>query len=508
MKNLPAPNAPKDMRQLNEQLGEKTKSHVEANIVPMEIESTSEKLGKKITKSETLSTSPPKESPSAKLSPPLHPSGKINYPPETIYYHASKGHFLVNLGQRFRTFSKRKPVHTGLSRYVQEQTGASKRDADEEAKELLDSAEVDRAVDWCGAIAGYPSGLHHDHKQMTMLITEGPMLVNPSPGDCPLLDSVFTQAFPVDDARTVFLGWLAQGIDAVRKNTHQAAPMMVLAGPIKAGKSLIAWIAQQCLGGRIANPSTAWTGTLPWNDDLAASELLLIDDNRASTDIRDRRNLGARFKESIYAPAVTINKRNSSSLSLRPVWRVLICCNETPENLSVIPPLDTDNEDKISLLQTFPVSLPVDTSSPEGKTELQQRIRTELPAFLHKLQQLQIPDHLHDSRSGVRAWKDKILLARLHQISPEGQLESIIRQGGLDLSHDGQWLTAAEVRNNLIHSSQGDHARDLLKSTTCTGRYLARLIEQKSEIVTDRRTYQGTNQYLITLSHDHGGEVE
>ena len=447
------------------------------------------------------------------LTPPLHQTSK-GYAPESVYYLAGKGHYLIDQGKRFRTFSKRKPVITGVVRYLRSQ-GADKRDADEMARELVDDAEVDRAVDWCGKIAGYPAGLHHDSADMAMLITEGPHLPEPRPGDLPLLTGILAEAFPDDDARVVFLGWLKGAVKAVRSNSHQAAPMMVLAGPVKAGKSLIAWIVSECLGGRTANPSTAWSGTLPWNDDLAAAELLLIDDNRASSDIRDRRNLGARFKESIYAPVVQINKRNATSLSLRPVWRVLICCNETPDNLSVIPPLESDTVDKVSLLRTAPVTLPVDTSTPEGKVELQALIRGELPAFLDYLEKLEIPPHLRDSRAGVRAWQDPELLRRLHEISPEGQLEGMIRQGGLAIATGERvWMTAAQVRELLMDSTHRDHARELLKNTQSVGRYLSRLAAQGSPFITNTRTYRGTAQYEMHLPEEmpdeqpEGGVVE
>ena len=46
-----------------------------------------------------------------------------------------------------------------------------------------------------------------------------------------------------------------------------------------------------------------------------------------------------------------MNKRNCSSITIRPVWRVMICTTDNPENLLVLPPIGNDIADKITLLK-------------------------------------------------------------------------------------------------------------------------------------------------------------
>ena len=469
----------------------------------------------KPSESQTCSTSPPvggqKTSKSSEHAPLPHQAEnqQRTFTPEGIFYLASKGQFIVDVGKRFRVYGRKKPVLTGLRRHLEDEVGTPE-EAKERANYIIDCIEIDRAVDWMGIIAGFPRGLHKDRKGQALLIMEGPDIPSAVAGECPTFDDIFGQAFTNPTAKTTFLGWLKGGVEAIRANVHQPAPMMVLAGSVNAGKSLFAWIAQQVLGGRTANPSTAWTGALPWNDDLAAAELLLVDDNRASTDIRDRRNFGAKFKEFIYSPEVSINKRNNTSVSLRPVSRVLVCCNETAENLSVIPPLESDLEDKIALIHFQKITLPIDTSTPEGKTELQRRIRAELPAFLHQLEQLEIPESLRDTRAGVRAWKDPMLIASLRELSPEGRLETLLAHGmATDVFHlapgESKWMAASEVQRALIDSDNRSQALDLLKHDTSCGRYLSRIYADKSLYVTDRRINNGQTQY--SLSRPKGGKV-
>ncbi|MBK1835674.1 hypothetical protein [Roseibacillus ishigakijimensis] len=448
---------------------------------------------------ETCPTTPPEEK-------------RASFAPEGIFYLSSNGHYLVDTGKRYSDFARKKPVQFGLRRYLEEHEGVSADEAKERANHLLDCASVDRAVDWCGSIAGYKRGLRHDRKGLAMLIMEGPDIPAAIAGECPTIKSILSQAFPEADALNTLLGWLKGGVAAIRSGIHHPAPMLVLAGEVNAGKSLLAWIVQQCFGGRVANPATVWTGNTIWNDDLLGSELLCIDDNQSATDIRSRKNFGARFKEAVYASEVNINTRNRSTMSLRPVWRVLVCCNQTPENLSVIPPLDSDTCDKIALLHFKKATLPVDTSTPEGKEELQHMIRSELPAFLHHLEEFTVPEHLKDSRAGVVAWKDPELVASLHDISPEGRLETMIHhameKGFFGLAPgESQWMAAMDVENILTERENpvSQQAKELLKHDTNCGRYLSRMAESNCQLVTEDKTTNGRKHYLI--HRPGGGEV-
>ena len=279
-----------------------------------------------------------------------------------------------------------------------------------------------------------------------------------------------------------------------------------MAGPAKAGKSLLAHIVTKCFGGRTANPMTAWSGQLPWNDNLLAAELLLIDDSVTSTDPRARKHFGSRFKESIYAGDVEINTRRKSSLSLRPVWRVMVCCNETPENLSVIPPLEEGIEDKIILLKVSPVNTPMPARAVEEKEAFAAALTDELPAFLHHLDSFEVPCHLSDSRSGVTAWKDPELLRAVTEISPEKSLESLIAlaiaKGHFpEINQGGKWMSAVAVQSILQDrdSPTSSQAFTLLKHAPNCGRYLATLGRHRSPYVSGDRPkiIKGTTHYLI-----------
>ncbi|NBN93136.1 MAG: hypothetical protein EBV35_04825, partial [Betaproteobacteria bacterium] len=63
----------------------------------------------------------------------------------------------------------------------------------------------------------------------------------------------------------------------------------------------------------------------------------------------------------------------------------MVCCNDTPEALNIIPPLDSDLSDKVILLHVAKIKPHVDTSTPEGRRQYQKMLETELPAFVAML---------------------------------------------------------------------------------------------------------------------------
>lgn len=449
-------------------------------------------------KDRTHSTSPPD-------------TDKLTFDPERVFYATESGSYLVDTGTHYRTYGRKSPIVAGIKRHLRA-TGHSENDLKDLVTHHLENIELDRACDWTGGLAGHRRGIML-REGRKFLITDEPDMIEPAPGDWPLIENILTQAFPDDDSRSVFLGWLKGGVDAVCKQAHQPAPMVVLAGEANAGKSLIAHITKIILGGRSGSPMTAWTGKLPWNDDILRTELLLIDDSVSSTDPRARKAFGSNFKESIYAGDVSINTRRKSSLSLRPVWRVMVCCNETPENLSVIPPLEDGIEDKIILLKVSRIKTPMPAGTVDEQIAFSAAIRAEMPAFIYQLVGFTIPAHLTDSRSGVTAWKDQSLLDAVMEISPEKRLENLIAlavgKGFFDLAPgESKWMPAAEVQSKLEDrdSPTASQAQTLLRFHATCGRGLAHLAKHGSPFVNATRIFQGTAQYLIT--RPEGGEVE
>jgi hypothetical protein len=422
----------------------------------------------------------------AALNPPPT-STSTSFAPEDVFYDQPSGKYFVKNGKGYDMHGKKGPLVTGLARYLSPEYEDAKGLA-AAVKATLADRELDGGVQWSGTIAGHRQGLSTDPEGKRMLVLSEAVLPRRGPGECETIMGILDGAFPNTTAFEVFLSWLAGRYKAVRDHTHIPSPMLVMAGEINSGKSLIAWIASQCLGGRTANPYAAWSGGMLWNDDLIGAEMLLVDDCAGTTDIRARRAFGAAFKEAMYPHIVQLRKRHASSISVRPVWACVVCCNDTPEALQIIPPLDADMADKVILLHVAGVKLPVDTSSPAGKTAMQQIIRRELPAFVATLEEWETPPHLHDSRSGIVAWRDPDLLDSVDANSPARRVETLLR---VAIEHRGIWadlpreLTAIEIETRLTESGSPvrDQARSLFHWHGACGAALARLAKMDRGLV-------------------------
>lgn len=425
------------------------------------------------------------------------------FSPKDVFYDAPGGKYLVKVGKSYFTFGKAGPVLTGMTRHL---APKYKNPADLQiaVAGALRNRELDGAVQWVGDIAGHTQGIHEDHNGLPILVKSEAQPPKAVPGECPVISNILDSAFADPLALGVLMAWISTRYRAVCSHVHVPAPMLVLAGEVNSGKSLLAWIVSQVLGGRTANPYSAWSGGTLWNDDLVGSELLLVDDCSASTDIRARRNFGAAFKESIYPHMVQLRKRNVSAITVRPVWCVMVCCNDTPEALQIIPPLDSDLSDKVAMLHVHQVEMPVDTSTPEGRTVLQSMIRAELPAFCDQLINWIVPEELRDKRSGVLAWRDPILADAVEAHSPAKRLEDLLATA---IENRSLWgdipreFTAAEIESRLLEqgSTVRDQARTLFTWHGACGSALSKLTKMGSEIVEKgtRDNSRGIQQYWV-----------
>ena len=432
----------------------------------------------------------------------------IPFSPAHIFYESSSGKYFVDVGRNYRAYGRRAPVVRGVAEYLENNESDNDGEVEkfmDRANEIVASIEVKQAVDWAGGIAGYKKGIVL-FEEFTALITSEPKLIKPKKDTFPVISGILFEGLGEGIQRDVFLGWLSVALKAVIAGKHQPGQLLCLAGQANTGKSLYSKIVSCVLGGRVGDPHAAWTSSIVWNDELVKAELLVIDDSVASTDPRARRALAARFKEAIYASNVQLRKRNVSSLCVRPVWRVMICCNENSEALQIIPPIDEDLSDKVSLLRVGKITPVEDTSTPEGRERFWALIEKELPAFVDHLLNFKIPDELKDSRAGVCAYRDSDLENAVVELSPEKCLEEMLvcmlSRGYLDIDPgESRKFTAIELQGLLteVGSPVSEQARKLLLgwSSAC-GVYLGKLAKLRPNMVAKAGLTQGTQKWKIT----------
>lgn len=199
--------------------------------------------------------------------------------------------------------------------------------------------QLQQNADYCGGLAGYESR-YYEINESRVLVTESPRLIPPTHGDWPLLRGILDGMFNhggIDQTPYVY-GWLKKALETVYEQRWSPGQALAFAGPPESAKSLFQRIITVMLGGRSSNPYQYMTGKTTFNADLFRTEHLMIEDQAESTDIRARRNFGARIKEIAANQDQHCHGKNKEALTLRPRWRLTISLNDDPERMQVLPP--------------------------------------------------------------------------------------------------------------------------------------------------------------------------
>ncbi len=368
-------------------------------------------------------------------------------------------------------------------------SGISTRPAD---GEMLSPADVEilriqdhESVSYSGALAGYREGLYAQNG-LSILVTDGPRLIEPMPGDWPVLRAVFDAVLrdPDHDQLAVFYGWLHTAATALRQGDLMPGQALVLAGPARCGKSLLQNLITDMLGGRSAKPYSFMTGGTQFNSELFKAEHLMIEDEAPSTDFRSRRNLGNFFKQLTVNEDQRLHAKGRDALMLKPFWRVSISLNDEPEDLHVLPPIDSSLEDKMILLRAYRRDLPMPASTVAERKRFGDTLRGELPAFLHwLLTSYSIPEELRFERFGVRHFHHPDLLAMLREISNEARLMELINR-----YLDGPFEGSASDLEATLFAHAPHQTRTLLSFNGAAGAYLAKLAREPNARVRKHRT--------------------
>jgi hypothetical protein len=375
--------------------------------------------------------------------------------------------------------------------------------------ELIDDAlcfvRVANYVEWQGAIAGYQIGIHEDSDSgRKFLVTRSPAIIEGVQGSWELIGRVLDGLFDDEDYPeqcASVIAWIQQARENVKRGVRRPLPALAMIGPINAGKTLALEVIRMVLGGRSAAAYRSLTNDNGFNSDIIGAELLTVDDQMASRDPRARVRFGQAIKSQLFAASIRVEGKHRAAFSARPVHALAIALNDEPQHVHVLPEMDASLADKISLIKTGRAGfLPGET---DDRDILMNRIRQELPAFIHYLESYEIPEHLRNSRTGARAWQHPAIMAMLEEISPEGRLFELVQQCKLDdkcRQADGTWrMTSAQIQHALMEDpATKQSARPLISWNGAVGTYMRRLIDKGQPGVSDGGQRQGIQTWRLT----------
>ncbi|WP_009959269.1 hypothetical protein [Verrucomicrobium spinosum] len=371
-------------------------------------------------------------------------------------------------------------------------TASAKHEVASEFEEYATMVQSHRPVGYAGPLAGHCKGLRRVNGQM-ILVTTDPCLPQPMPGPWPVMHALIEGLFasPEHDQRVYLYGWLQCAIQALHAHWRKAGQVLVMAGPVKSGKSLFQKVITQLLGGRECRPYGYMTGATDFNADMFGCEHLRLDDENGNTDIKARRQFGARIKELLYGHEQRLHGKHKDALLLDPVWRMSVALNEEPENMQVLPPLDDSLEDKLMILRAARCPMPMPTGSLEEESAFWSTLMNELPHFTHfLLHEFEIPAALRDSRSGIRHWHHPELLQSIRELSSEVRFLALVDRALLTLHLQECWEgTANDLEAQLLAIPDvRSEAQRILYFPNACGTFLGRL----ARLCPDRVQHQNT----------------
>lgn len=296
--------------------------------------------------------------------------------------------------------------------------------------------EINERIQYFGPVAGRAPGYYEDNGNR-IIVDRGPIIIPEEPGKWGTLQDIIQGLLASGETKEVgktqldtFYGWLRSSIVALRAGKRQSQQVLVICGPEDCGKSLLQHLITHFLGGRSAKAHRYFSGQTTFNGDMLGAEHLIIEDDYMPSDMKSRLALGAQFKQfAVGTEAVSFNAKFQQAINLRAFFRVSVTCNDEPENLMVLPPLNGDIGNKILILKATRFPMPMPTVSAEDKEKFWNALYSEIPAFLFwLLNEFELPVERLDRRYGVSSWVHPAILEKVAETTPEDALLALIEK--------------------------------------------------------------------------------
>jgi hypothetical protein len=388
---------------------------------------------------------------------------------------------------------------------------AAAQGTNSEVEKCLLEIQDKQGVAYVGPLAGHMAGVYPTGDNR-ILVINSPRFITPQPGQWPTLAALFEGMF-LDgelDQRPYFYGWLKNGLESFRQRRWKASQLFAMAGPAGSGKSLTQNLITAIFGGRSSKPYQFMMGGTQFNSHMFGSEHLMLEDESESVDIRSRRHFAANIKTILTGRDQNCHAKHREALILNPIWRMSLSLNDDPERLQVLPPLDSDVRDKIIIVKVRKCEMPMATGSSRDDERFWNQMVSELPAFVHYLDNWGVPEAVADSRYGIGSFHHPEIVEKLEQTSPELRLlefidrelfsrtDRIYQEAGRE-----PWEgTAVELETRLTNypSQITNEARKLLTWQNSCGTYLGRLQDSQNGQALGRITSRKRNgQTLWTI---------
>jgi hypothetical protein len=282
--------------------------------------------------------------------------------------------------------------------------------------------------------SGRCAGVHSENGY-DYLVMRSPTVIKPRKGDWGTIKKLLTHMFDHSPQQLdVFYGWTSASAKAFRndgKRQSKFSPCQFLhiIGEVNSGKTLLLDnILPHLLGGRSTNADSMFSEYgAAFNSDLFQCELLFLDDTSVLLpDFKSRSKLGEQIKSLTVGTGGDYHQKFADKIPVKPWWRFVRLMNMENSSISTLPQMNEGIKDKIILLKAQSmVGGLIDNTTAGWYEPTQQKILSELPAFLHfLLEEFIIPAHIVDpaKRFPTLSYHNPSVLDLINEGSPEHSL--------------------------------------------------------------------------------------
>jgi hypothetical protein len=370
--------------------------------------------------------------------------------------------------------------------------------------ENLLKIQIKKHVDMALPLAGHRKGVQRFGGNR-ILVTREANRLEPVEGEWGLLrDVVEALLKDVDDSMIpvyVFYEWLRIFLECQEKGIFRNGQVLVLAGPIDCGKSLLQNLLTVLFGGREGRPYQYASGGTSFNADLAHAEHLVIEDEDTEGNHAVRKKTGALLKQYAANKMTRVHPKGKDAYVVELLNRLTMTMNDDPQNLGILPPIDESLSDKVILLRAHKRDLPRKPGDSDEYVAFPEDLKAQLPAFKnYLLNEFECPDELKCPRFGVDAYQDPDLLAEINGIGPEERFQTLLecRVGTLlPIGNESTSHSAAELvmmltsedfpcREEAVRLLQAHES--LERAAVAVGTFMGNLRKKSPELVDVCRT--------------------